>query len=105
MKLVESQNLSHAMSLQQRGGPNYFPKLHSVTWVHLLLVLLTFKILFYTEVGVAVLFTSAAVVPTEPVLRVVARTAMYTECSRGDVIAAVGVAAGVRSQVLYIHQT
>ena len=72
--------------------------------MHLLLVLLTFKIL-YTDVGVAVLFTSAAVVPTEPVLRVVARTAMYTECSRGDVIAAVGVAAGVRSQVLYIHQT
>jgi len=45
------------------------------------------------------------VVPTETVLRVFARTAMYTECRRGDVIAAVGVADVVRTQVLYIHQT
>ena len=54
VKLVEPPNFSHAMFLQQRGGPNYFLTFHSVTWVHLL-VLLTFKFLLYT--GVEVMFT------------------------------------------------
>jgi len=55
VKLVEPPNFSHAMFLKQHGGPNYFLTIHSVTWVHLLLLLLTIKFLLYT--GVEVMFT------------------------------------------------